>query len=80
MRTEINPGWVIGHESGHHRLIRDGVLVDEGLRNTLRYRPVRESVKRLVKCGVGAGTDAVMLDGRVCMDEACPCCYPEQEG
>ncbi|MGH7247055.1 MAG: chlorohydrolase family protein, partial [Pseudomonadota bacterium] len=30
MRTSIKASWIIGHEAGRHRLIRDGVLVYEG--------------------------------------------------
>ncbi len=32
MRTRIDGTWVIGHDSGEHRLIRDGVVVYEGNR------------------------------------------------
>src|SRR5919201_3162789 len=32
MRTLISATWVIGHHNGHHRLIRDGVVVYEGNR------------------------------------------------
>lgn len=30
MRTSIKASWIVGHEAGHHRLIRDGVVVYEG--------------------------------------------------
>lgn len=30
MRTKIEATWIIGHENGEHRLIRDGVVVYEG--------------------------------------------------
>lgn len=30
MRTKIEATWIVGHESGQHRLIRDGVVVYEG--------------------------------------------------
>src|SRR5690348_15166255 len=30
MRTLIRGGWIVGHEGGRHRLIRDGVVVYEG--------------------------------------------------
>ena len=30
MRTSIKASWIVGHEGGHHRLIRDGVVVYEG--------------------------------------------------
>ncbi|MCI3950743.1 MAG: N-ethylammeline chlorohydrolase [Burkholderiales bacterium] len=30
MRTRINASWVVGHASGQHQLIRDGVVVYEG--------------------------------------------------
>jgi cytosine/adenosine deaminase-related metal-dependent hydrolase len=30
MRTKIEATWIVGHENGEHRLIRDGVLVYEG--------------------------------------------------
>jgi len=30
MRTLISATWVVGHQNGHHRLIRDGVVVYEG--------------------------------------------------
>ena len=30
MRTSIKASWIAGHEAGHHRLIRDGVVVYEG--------------------------------------------------
>jgi 5-methylthioadenosine/S-adenosylhomocysteine deaminase len=29
MRTSIKASWIVGHEAGHHRLIRDGVVVYE---------------------------------------------------
>lgn len=32
MRTSIKASWIVGHEAGHHRLIRDGVVVYEGNR------------------------------------------------
>ena len=32
MRTSIKASWIVGHETGHHRLIRDGVVVYEGNR------------------------------------------------
>ena len=32
MRTLIRGGWIVGHEGGRHRLIRDGVVVYEGNR------------------------------------------------
>src|SRR5690242_410469 len=32
MRTVIRGGWIVGHEGGRHRLIRDGVVVFEGNR------------------------------------------------
>ena len=32
MRTSIKASWIVGHEAGHHRLIRDGVIVYEGNR------------------------------------------------
>lgn len=32
MRTLICGGWIVGHEGGRHRLIRDGVVVYEGNR------------------------------------------------
>jgi 5-methylthioadenosine/S-adenosylhomocysteine deaminase len=30
MRTRVKGGWVIGHDNGHHTLIRDGEVVYEG--------------------------------------------------
>src|SRR6516165_3790788 len=30
MRTKIDATWIVGHERGHHTLIRDGELVFEG--------------------------------------------------
>src|SRR5262247_374278 len=30
MRTKIEATWIVGHERGHHTLIRDGELVFEG--------------------------------------------------
>src|ERR1700757_3840837 len=30
MRTKIEATWIVGHERGQHRLIRDGVVVYEG--------------------------------------------------
>ena len=30
MRTKIEATWIVGHEKGEHRLLRDGVLVYEG--------------------------------------------------
>jgi cytosine/adenosine deaminase-related metal-dependent hydrolase len=30
MRTKIKASWIVGHEKGEHRLIRDGVVVYEG--------------------------------------------------
>ena len=30
MRTKIEATWIVGHESGQHRLIRDGAVVYEG--------------------------------------------------
>ena len=35
MRTKIEATWIVGHESGQHRLIRDGVVVYEG--NTILH-------------------------------------------
>jgi cytosine/adenosine deaminase-related metal-dependent hydrolase len=35
MRTAIKASWIVGHEGGHHRLIRDGVVVYEG--NTILH-------------------------------------------
>ena len=35
MRTAIKASWIVGHEAGHHRLIRDGVVVYEG--NTILH-------------------------------------------
>lgn len=35
MRTKIDATWIVGHEGGQHRLVRDGVLVYEG--NTILY-------------------------------------------
>src|SRR5215204_5206580 len=32
MRTLISGTWIVGHDKGHHRLIRDGVVVYEGNR------------------------------------------------
>ena len=32
MRTSIKASWIVGHAAGHHRLIRDGVVVYEGNR------------------------------------------------
>ena len=32
MRTKIAATWIVGHENGHHTLIRDGVVVYEGNR------------------------------------------------
>jgi 5-methylthioadenosine/S-adenosylhomocysteine deaminase len=32
MRTLISSTWIVGHDKGHHRLIRDGVVVYEGNR------------------------------------------------
>src|ERR1051325_10008504 len=32
MRTLIRGSWIVGHEAGHHRLIKDGVVVYEGNR------------------------------------------------
>jgi len=32
MRTKIEAAWIVGHERGHHTLIRDGELVFEGNR------------------------------------------------
>src|SRR5262245_20267300 len=32
MRTKICATWIVGHENGHHTLIRDGVWVFEGNR------------------------------------------------
>ncbi|MCS0503194.1 chlorohydrolase family protein [Ancylobacter mangrovi] len=32
MRTKIEAGWIVGHEKGHHTLLRDGVVVFEGSR------------------------------------------------
>jgi 5-methylthioadenosine/S-adenosylhomocysteine deaminase len=32
MRTAIKASWIVGHEAGHHRLIRDGFVVYEGNR------------------------------------------------
>ncbi len=36
MRTLISATWIVGHESGRHRLIHDGVVVYEG--NKIIYR------------------------------------------
>lgn len=35
MRTAITASWIVAHEAGRHRLIRDGVLVYEG--NTILH-------------------------------------------
>jgi 5-methylthioadenosine/S-adenosylhomocysteine deaminase len=35
MRTLIKAGWLVGHEAGRHRLIKDGVVVYEG--NTILH-------------------------------------------
>lgn len=35
MRTKIDATWIVGHEGGQHRLVRDGVLVYEG--NAILY-------------------------------------------
>ena len=32
MRTAITASWIVGHEAGRHRLIKDGVVVYEGNR------------------------------------------------
>lgn len=32
MRTAISASWIVGHQGGHHTLIRDGVVVYEGNR------------------------------------------------
>ena len=54
MRTKIEATWIVGHESGQHRLIRDGVVVYEGKIGSLRrFKDDVGEVKSGFECGIG---------------------------
>jgi cytosine/adenosine deaminase-related metal-dependent hydrolase len=50
--------------------LADIVIIDFAGRNSLRYGPVRDPIKSLVECGVCDDVDTVIVDGKVCMENA----------
>jgi cytosine/adenosine deaminase-related metal-dependent hydrolase len=48
--------------------LADIIVIDLTGRNTLRYGPVRDPVRSVIECGVGDDVDAVIVDGKLCME------------
>lgn len=51
MRTKIEAGWVVGHDNGHHTLIRDGVVVYEDDRIIHVGRSFEGDVDKVIDAG-----------------------------